>query len=64
MSEYEGLFRAEGYETSEDIENLKGLTEKELRGIGIIKRGKLVGLSSVNWSVSRQVSQHRHRAVK
>jgi len=40
MREYRQLFNSEGYETGDDIENLKGLTEAELVGIGVVKRGK------------------------
>ena len=39
MEEYTELFHAEGYETKEDVENLKDLTSDELKAIGIRKRG-------------------------
>ena len=39
MEEYTELFHAEGYETKEDIENLKDVTTDELKAIGIHKRG-------------------------
>ncbi len=42
MTEYTQLFRSEGYEVGEDIENLKGLTKKDLQGMGITKRGEFV----------------------
>ena len=40
MEEYEDLFKSKGYSTSEDVENLKGLEENDLRAMGIKKRGK------------------------
>ncbi len=43
MTEYTQLFMSEGYEAGEDIENLKGLTKKDLQGMGITKRGEFVG---------------------
>ena len=42
MEEYTELFHAEGYETKEDVENLKDLTTDELEAIGIHKRGTLI----------------------
>jgi len=33
------LFEAEGYSTVDDVESLKGLTEKDLQDIGITRRG-------------------------
>ena len=41
LEEYTELFYAEGYETEDDIENLKDLTEDHFRGMGIVKRGNL-----------------------
>ena len=46
MEEYTELFHAEGYETKEDVENLKDLTSDELKAIGIRKRG--IALNLVN----------------
>ena len=40
MEEYEELFRSKGYFSSEDVENLKGLKENDLRVMGIKKRGE------------------------
>lgn len=40
LEEYEALFESEGYFTDEDVENLKGLTKKDLRSMGITKRGE------------------------
>lgn len=42
MTEYVQLFKYEGYETGDDIENLKGLTKKDLQGMGIMKRGIII----------------------
>lgn len=39
IPEYAKLFHLEGYKTGEDIENLKDLKEKDLRALGILKRG-------------------------
>jgi len=39
MPEYTALLHDAGYETEEDMVNLKMLDEKELRMMGIIKRG-------------------------
>ena len=39
LEEYEALFESEGYFSGEDVENLKGLTKKDLQGMGIAKRG-------------------------
>ena len=39
LEEYTELFHAEGYKTEEDVENLKDLTSKELKAMGINKRG-------------------------
>ena len=41
LEEYEQLFELEGYFSHEDVENLKELTEENLRDMGITKRGKL-----------------------
>ncbi|XP_065897233.1 chitin synthase chs-2-like isoform X2 [Dysidea avara] len=38
LPQYEELFESEGYSTDEDVENLKGLTEKHLRKMGITRR--------------------------
>ena len=43
LEEYEALFESEGYFSGEDVENLKGLTKKDLRGMGITKRGMYIG---------------------
>lgn len=40
MTEYIELFHGEGYRTSDDVENLKTLSEEDLRAMGISKRGK------------------------
>ena len=40
LEEYKELFESEGYFTDEDVENLKGLTKKDLRSMGITKRGE------------------------
>ena len=39
LEEYTELFHAEGYKTEEDVENLKDLKSKELKAMGIHKRG-------------------------
>jgi len=39
LGPYKPLFRSEGYYTAEDVENLKGLTKKELQAMGITRRG-------------------------
>ena len=41
LKEYEQLFELEGYFSDEDVENLKELTEENLRDMGITKRGEL-----------------------
>ena len=40
LQEYEELFSKQGYGTEDDIENLKDLQEKELREMGVHKRGE------------------------
>lgn len=40
MDEYIDMFNSAGYKTGEDVENLKELNKKELRKIGIKKRGR------------------------
>ena len=40
LQEYKDLFSKEGYSTADDIGNLKGLQERELREMGIHKRGE------------------------
>ena len=40
MPEYTALLNDAGYETEEDMVNLKRLDEKELRMMGITKRGQ------------------------
>ena len=39
MGEYTELFRAEGYKTGEDVENLKDLDKKQLSRMGITRMG-------------------------
>jgi len=39
LSQYQRLFEKEGYSTVPDVESLKGLTEKDLKKIGITRRG-------------------------
>ena len=41
MEEYEKLFHSAGYETGEDVENLKDIDDRELMKMGIIKIGVL-----------------------
>ena len=38
--EYADLFESEGYFSTEDVENLKQLTQEDLQDMGITKRGK------------------------
>jgi len=50
------LFEAEGYSTVDDVESLKGLTEKDLQDIGITRRGnngtiEIVNLNSHNFDL-------------
>ena len=40
LPEYTAMFHDAGYETEEDMVNLKKLNEKELRMMGISKRGE------------------------
>lgn len=40
LGQYKALFKSEGYSTDEDVENLKGLTRKDLESIGITRRGR------------------------
>ena len=40
LGQYKPLFKSEGYSTNEDVENLKGLTRKDLQSIGITRRGR------------------------
>ena len=40
LDEYTALFRAEGYETEDDIENLKDLKWEDFQAMGIHKRGE------------------------
>ena len=39
MSEYESMFKREGFSNSDDMEHLKCLNEEELKAMGIKKRG-------------------------
>ena len=39
MDEYINIFHSAGYKTGEDVENLKELSKKELKKIGVHKRG-------------------------
>ena len=52
LEEYTELFHAEGYRTEEDVENLKDLTSKELKGMGINKRG-----TASHWKLTIASSQ-------
>ena len=39
MEEYKELFKREGFDKEDDLENLKSLNEEELKAMGIVKRG-------------------------
>ncbi len=39
LSEYTELFHSEGYNTGEDVINLKDLDEEQLRAMGVTKKG-------------------------
>ena len=39
LPEYNEVFEAAGYKTADDLENLIGLTEHHLLGMGILMRG-------------------------
>ena len=39
MEEYEKVFHSAGYETGEDVENLKDIDDRELMKMGITKMG-------------------------
>ena len=41
MEEYEKVFHSAGYETGEDVENLKDIDDSELMKMGITKIGVL-----------------------
>ena len=40
LSEYTEVFHKEGYKNGDDMVNLKGLDEAQLKAIGITKKGK------------------------
>lgn len=42
MEEYIDVFHSAGYKTGEDVENLKELSEKEMRKMGINKMGEFI----------------------
>ena len=42
MDEYIDVFHSAGYKTEEDVENLKELSEKEMRKMGINKMGEVL----------------------
>ena len=41
MKEYEKVFHSAGYETGEDVENLKEIDDRELKRMGIKTMGRL-----------------------
>ena len=53
--EYTDLFESEGYFSSEDVENLKQLTEDDLRDMGITKRGNKLYNTVSHISVNRRI---------
>ena len=46
LCQYTDLFKHNGYETGDDIKNLKGLKESDLKAMGITKRGIFCSLTS------------------
>ena len=56
LGQYKPLFKSEGYYTAEDVENLKGLTKKELQAMGITRRGTrhvmCISFSAVNCDIA------------
>ena len=60
MDEYIDIFHSAGYKTEEDVENLKELNNKELKKIGVHKRGNSCSPAILQVDTNNNVKVYTH----